>query len=65
LSFSCHTRQDARGTRSGASCGPTFSPAQLKNSFHVTLHRLRRILGRPDWIVFEEGRYRIKSGLTP
>jgi len=49
----------------GRELWPDVSPAQLKNSFHVTLHRLRRILGRPDWIVFEEGRYRIKSGLTP
>src|SRR2546422_9503626 len=30
-----------------------------KNDFHVTLHQLRGILGRPDWIVFEEERYRI------
>jgi DNA-binding SARP family transcriptional activator len=35
------------------------SPAQVKNTFHVTLHRLRRLLGRPEWIVFGEGRYRV------
>jgi len=35
------------------------SPAQIKNDFHVTLHHLRRVLGRLDWIVFAEGRYRI------
>jgi predicted ATPase/tRNA A-37 threonylcarbamoyl transferase component Bud32 len=35
------------------------SPAQVKNNLHVTLHELRRTLGRPDWIVFEEERYRI------
>ena len=35
------------------------SPARIKNSLHVTLDQLRRTLGRPDWIVFEEGRYRV------
>ena len=35
------------------------SPAQLKNNYHLTLHHLRRILGRPDWIVYEDGRYRL------
>ncbi len=40
------------------------SPAQLKNSFHLTLHQLRRILGRLDWIVFAEGRYRINPSLV-
>ena len=40
------------------------SPAELKNNFHVTLHHLRRVLGRPDWIVFEEERYRINPRLA-
>src|SRR6266581_6161147 len=35
------------------------SPAQIKSNLHVTLHELRRTLGRPDWIVFEEERYRV------
>ena len=35
------------------------SPAQIKSNLHVTLHELRRALGRPDWIVFEEERYRV------
>jgi len=51
------------GGRTGDQIGLTLwrdaSPAQRKNDFHVTLHQLRRILGRPDWIVFEEERYRI------
>src|SRR5207248_1878005 len=37
------------------------SPAQIKSNLHVTLHELRRTLGRPDWIVFEEERYRLNS----
>ncbi|HYT84590.1 MAG TPA: protein kinase [Gemmatimonadales bacterium] len=40
------------------------SPAQVKNNVHVTLHHLRRTLGRPDWIVFEEERYRINPRLA-
>jgi len=39
------------------------SPAQRKNDFHITLHQLRNTLGRPDWIVFEEERYRINPRL--
>src|SRR5438876_203623 len=58
LYFLCHP-----GGRTGEQIGLALwrdaSPAQRKNDFHVTLHQLRRVLGRPDWIVFEEERYRI------
>ncbi|HZA13576.1 MAG TPA: bacterial transcriptional activator domain-containing protein, partial [Myxococcaceae bacterium] len=37
---------------------------RIKNDFHVTLHHLRRMLGRPDWIVFEEERFRINPRLA-
>jgi hypothetical protein len=40
------------------------SPAHVKNNFHVALHHLRRILGRPDWIVYEEERYRVNPRLA-
>jgi len=40
------------------------APTQIKNNLHVTLHELRRTLGRPDWIVFEEERYRINPRLA-
>ncbi|MGH7537766.1 MAG: protein kinase domain-containing protein, partial [Gemmatimonadales bacterium] len=43
----------------GRALWPDASPAQIKNNFHVTLHQSRRTLGRPEWIVFEEGRYRV------
>jgi DNA-binding SARP family transcriptional activator len=46
----------------GRALWPGASPAQIKNSLHVALHQLRRVLGRPDWIVFEEGRYRLNPG---
>src|SRR4029453_9884101 len=43
--------------------GPAFWPeassAQLRNSFHVTLHRLRKALRNPDWITLTNDRYRV------
>src|SRR5437764_457066 len=63
LYFLCHP-----GGRTGEQIGLTLwrdaSPAQRKNDFHVTLHQLRRILGRPDWIVFSEARYRTNPRFT-
>jgi len=59
----CHPAGRTRD-QIGRACWREASPAQLKNSFHVTLHRLRRTLGRPEWIVFEEGRYRINPRLV-
>lgn len=38
---------------------PASTPRQSKNSFHVTLHHLRKVLGDPSWIVTEAERYRI------
>jgi len=40
------------------------SPAHRNDNFHVALHQLRRILGRPDWIVYEAQRYRINPRLV-
>ena len=54
----CHPAGRTR-EQIGLACWPDASPAERKNRFHVTLHRLRRIMGRPDWIVFEGERYRI------
>src|SRR2546429_9819039 len=58
LYFLCHP-----GGRTGEQIGLTLwgdaSPAQRKNEVLVTLHQLRRIVGRADWIVFAEERYRI------
>lgn len=42
---------------------PEASTAQVRNSFHVTLHRLRRALGHADWVVTDGDRYRVKPGL--
>jgi predicted ATPase/DNA-binding SARP family transcriptional activator len=38
---------------------PASAPAQSKNSFHVTVHNLRRTLGHPEWVVLERDRYRL------
>lgn len=38
---------------------PEATAAQVKNIFHVTLHHLRKALGRSDLIVFTADRYRI------
>jgi DNA-binding SARP family transcriptional activator len=42
---------------------PESSAAQVKNSFHVTLHHLRKALGRNEWVVLEDDRYRINPAL--
>ena len=43
----------------GVALWPEASSAQLRNVFHVTLHRLRKALDRSGWIVVEGERYRI------
>jgi predicted ATPase/DNA-binding SARP family transcriptional activator len=46
----------------GAEFWPEASSAQVKNSFHVTVHHLRRTLGGADWVVFENDRYSLNRG---
>jgi DNA-binding SARP family transcriptional activator len=41
----------------GLALWPDASPAQVRNAFHVTLHQLRRALGRKDAIAFDGGAY--------
>src|SRR5690606_6277430 len=43
----------------GRALWPDASPAQVKNSFHVTVHHLRKALGGSEWIVLEGVRYRL------
>ena len=47
----------------GTAFWPEASTAQVRNSFHVTLHRLRRALGHPEWIVTAGERYRLAPSL--
>jgi predicted ATPase/DNA-binding SARP family transcriptional activator len=41
----------------GADLWPEASAAQVKNNFHVTLHHLRKALGRGDLVRYEQDRY--------
>jgi predicted ATPase len=43
----------------GDAIWPDATSAQVKNSYHVTLHHLRRKLGDPSWIVLSGERYRL------
>ncbi|HXO84357.1 MAG TPA: BTAD domain-containing putative transcriptional regulator, partial [Gemmatimonadales bacterium] len=47
----------------GLAFWPDASTSQLRNSFHVTLHRLRKALGGPEWVTLERERYRINPEL--
>lgn len=47
----------------GLELWPNASPDRLRRSFHDTLYHLRRALGRPEWIVFEKGRYSFNRSL--
>ena len=46
----------------GVALWPEASTAQVRNSFHVTLHHLRRALGHAEWVTFDSGRYRLNIG---
>jgi predicted ATPase/DNA-binding SARP family transcriptional activator len=37
----------------GAALWPDADPAKLRNNFHVTVHRLRKMLGRGEWVIAE------------
>ncbi len=41
----------------GLALWPDASPAQLRNSLSTTLYHLRRALGQPDWIIFDDDQY--------
>jgi DNA-binding SARP family transcriptional activator len=49
--------------QAGLAFWPDATAAQLRNSFHVTLHRLRKALGRPDWITLSNERYRVDPAI--
>ncbi len=48
-----HRRKEQIGT----AFWPEMSASRLRSAFHVTVYRLRRALGVPDSILFEEDRY--------
>ena len=47
----------------GLAFWPEASAAQLRNSFHVTLHRLRKALGNPEWITLTNDRYQVDQSV--
>jgi len=47
----------------GLALWPDASPRQLRNSLGITLYHLRRTLGHPQWIIFEDDVYRFNRGL--
>src|SRR3712207_7506307 len=47
----------------GLALWPDASPSQLRNTFHVTLHRLRNALAIADAIQVDGERYRINPAL--
>jgi predicted ATPase/DNA-binding SARP family transcriptional activator len=59
----CHPHGDTRD-RIAAALWPSATAVQMKNSFHVTLHHLRKVLRHTDWIVAERGTYRIARDLA-
>jgi DNA-binding SARP family transcriptional activator len=48
----------------GLAFWPDASATQLRNSFHVTLHRLRKALGGSEWVTLANDRYRIDQSLV-
>ncbi len=58
----------AHGARTKEQIGldlwPDATPAQLRSSLAVVLHHLRRALGSPEWILFDNGRYRFDRSLA-
>jgi DNA-binding SARP family transcriptional activator len=43
---------------------PDASAAQVRNNFHVTLHRLRKVLGNANWVILTGDRYRIDPAVV-
>jgi len=48
----------------GVAFWPDASAAQVRNTFHVTLHRLRKALGHAEWVVVQQERYRLDPALV-
>jgi DNA-binding SARP family transcriptional activator len=48
----------------GVAFWPDASGTQLRNSFHVTLHRLRKALGGAEWVTLANERYRVDPELV-
>jgi len=58
-----HNRDGCTREQVGLAFWPDASAAQVKNNFHVTLHRLRKAIEHAEWIVIAGDRYRIDPDL--
>jgi DNA-binding SARP family transcriptional activator len=61
--LACHREGSTKG-QIGLALWPDASPSQLRNTFHVTMHRLRRALALPDAIEVDGERYRLNPALA-
>lgn len=59
----CHPDGGTRD-RIARALWPEADGGRLKNSFHVTLHYLRKTLDHPDWIVLRDDRYTLTPGIS-
>lgn len=62
LFLACHPRGVSK-EQVGAAFWPEASTAQVRNTFHVTLHRLRKALGHPEWIAATQDSYRLDKSV--
>jgi predicted ATPase len=61
--LACHPEGSTKA-QIGLALWPDASPGQLRNTFHVTLHRLRHALALADAIQVDGDRYRLNPSLT-
>jgi predicted ATPase/DNA-binding SARP family transcriptional activator len=47
----------------GAALWPDADASRLRNNFHVTLHRLRKILGEREWVLAQGDSYSMAKGV--
>jgi predicted ATPase/DNA-binding SARP family transcriptional activator len=59
LLFLLTQQKGATKEQIGAALWPGVDASRIRNNFHVTLHRLRKMLGGPEWISIENETYRI------
>src|SRR5207237_6658853 len=58
----CH--RGATKEQIGAALWPDADASRLRNNFHVTLHRLRKVLGDGDWIVVNGETYAVAKDVV-
>jgi predicted ATPase/DNA-binding SARP family transcriptional activator len=47
----------------GAALWPDADPAKLRNNFHVSVHRLRKVLGGNEWVEAKGDTYAVRAGI--